>query len=46
MADLLSHEDRALWSRRNAMVSELSEANRKLEDAKRILARARRANER
>jgi CRISPR type IV-associated protein Csf2 len=42
MADLLSDEDRALWSRQNAMVSELSEANKKVEDVKRILGRARR----
>jgi CRISPR/Cas system CSM-associated protein Csm3 (group 7 of RAMP superfamily) len=41
-ADLLSGEDRALWSRQNNIVSSLAEANRKVEDAKRILGRARR----
>jgi hypothetical protein len=44
MADLLSNEDRALWSRQNAMVSDLAEANRKVEDSKRILGRARRTD--
>jgi RAMP superfamily len=42
MADLLSDEERALWSRQNTMVSALSEANRGVEDAKRVLGRARR----
>ena len=41
-ADLLSSEDQALWSRQNNIVSSLAEANRKVEDAKRILGRARR----
>ncbi|MGA9486229.1 MAG: hypothetical protein WBV25_04025, partial [Methylocella sp.] len=41
-ADLLSSEDQALWSRQNIIVSSLAEANRKMEDAKRILGRARR----
>jgi hypothetical protein len=41
-AELLGAEDRALWSRQNTIVSSLSEANRKVEDAKRILGRARR----
>jgi len=41
-ADLLSSEDQALWSRQNTIVSSLAEANRKVEDAKRILGRARR----
>jgi CRISPR type IV-associated protein Csf2 len=42
MADLLANEDRALWSRQNAMVADLSEANKRVEDARRILGRARR----
>jgi hypothetical protein len=41
-ADLFGAEDRALWSRQNTIVSSLAEANRKVEDTKRILGRARR----
>ncbi len=41
-ADLVGPEDRALWSRQNASVSALSEATQRVEDAKRILGRARR----
>ena len=40
--DLLGPADRELWSRQNILVSEGSEASRRLDDAKRILGRARR----
>jgi CRISPR type IV-associated protein Csf2 len=42
LANLLSDADRARWSRQNARVSDLAEANRKVDDAKRVLGRARR----
>ncbi len=41
-ADLIGPADRALWSRQNASVSALSEVTQRIEDAKRILGRARR----
>lgn len=41
-ANLIGPADRALWSRQNASVSTLSEATQRVEDAKRILGRARR----
>ncbi len=40
--DLLGAADRELWSRQSIMVSEASEAGRRVDDAKRILGRARR----
>lgn len=40
--DLLGPADRELWSRQNILVSEGSEASRRVDDAKRILGRARR----
>lgn len=43
-ADLIGPADRALWSRQNASVSALSEAMQQVEDARRILGRARRTS--
>ena len=40
--NLLGPQDRELWSRQSIMVSEASEAGRRVDDAKRILGRARR----
>lgn len=42
LSDVLGQEDRQLWARQGALVSELSDANRHVEDTKRILGRARR----
>ena len=41
LADVLSEDDRRRWSRQSTIVSLVSNANRKLEDAKRALNRAR-----
>jgi len=41
LADILSEDDRRRWSRQSTIVSHVSSANRKLEDAKRALNRAR-----
>lgn len=41
LINVLSEDDRKRWSRQSAIVSLMSRANRKLEDARRALARAR-----
>jgi CRISPR type IV-associated protein Csf2 len=44
LADILDSDNAALWSRQNTIVSRHSEAQRRVTDAKRMLARARNTN--